>query len=1031
MASHYRKRVTGRAGFATLRKIMLVSTSALIAPSLGGVAHAQDAANTSASAGDQDILVQGYRASIEESLRQKRDAVAIVEVITAEDISKFPDKNVADALQRVPGVVIERSGGEGKTVSVRGLQPDLTLTLLNGNYVASSETNNEATRSFNYVLLPSNMLSSAELFKTPEARIDEGGIGGTVILHTRRPLDLPSLSGFVSAEGTYADTTKKVDPQLSGMLSWHNEAENFGLLVGATWQRRTNRSMEVSTEDWRWYSDNNDQDAVDVNGHALDPQPTKWWGGTGFNDQNHPYTGPVGADGVPTGPSYYHDFFMPTAVDFGIRDEKRERLGIQATAQLRPAENLTLTANYFRFDLSGDYTLNMLKIPEWNLARIRWDGNWPGGRLLNGLTFDPSKTVATGAEYELKSGKAYFCNDDQAVAGGQRSGGWGPDDCTVPTPQLTGGYSREKALSQTADFAADWDGDLWKASFKAGRTWSSGGPSMNFRMSAKPRRFVNGAWQAGNRFSAWDLTGTPSMTFSPNLQDQILAGIAEIDTGSTDSSWKETRISQNYAQADVTKLFDDSLLQSIQFGAKYRDGKVHRNTGNTVWYCQGTTMRYQQGCDTQASIAQPGFFLSKPITNIPGGFKANVFPGINFPAYLDYLDNRFGGSVRFEEPDFIYNVREKIWSGYVQTNFKTDNFRGNLGLRVAHTKQHAESTDAVEKFLDYFVDGPDGKPLLCADPTASNCESGFVKNEVKQKTFELNTLDKTYTDFLPSLNLAYDVTSDIVLRGAVSKVIARPAFTDVAFPGSLNFISEEYSSDRAAAGGSSNPGWYGSGSNKDLKPFQAWQYDLGLEWYFHRGSVLGVGLFRKDVKNFVVPVSRDQQVTIGGETVTVQGFSTSANGRDGVSQGIELYAQHTFDFGLGFQANYTYNDTNLAAVVLDGEEIGKSPLVGSAKNQANFTIFYEKGPLLARASYNRRGEVVSGMHNNNTIYLEPYQQIDLNVAYNFTDRLTLTGSVLNLTKEEQRAHLGNDTKARLWTNNYSGRIMYMGLTYKF
>ncbi len=1001
-----------------LRNVLLTTTSLAIVTIVPlGVAHAQEARPEAAATQEEEgeaILVTGYRASIREALRQKRDANAIVEVITAEDIGKFPDKNVADALQRVPGVVITRDGGEGKTVSVRGLQAGLTLTQLNGNYIASSETNDEATRSFNYVLLPSNMLSSAELYKTPEARIDEGGIGGTVILKTRRPLDLPAWSGFVTAEGTYSDTSAKVDPQLSGMISWRNEAETVGFLVGTTWQRRTNRSMEVSTESWNWYSDNNARSAVDVNGKALDPQPSKWWGGSGFNDQNG---------------KHYSDFFLPTSVNFAVRDEKRERLGIQATAQLKPFHNLTLTANYFRFDLKGDYALNMLKIPEWNLARVSWDGNYGGGRLLNGLTLDPSGTIATGAEYRKLAGRTYYCNETQAAAGGKPSGGWGPDDCTIPTPQLTGGYSREKALSQTVDFSVDWESGPWRATLVGGRTWSEGGPSLNFRMSAKPRRFVNGAWQMGNGLSAWNLTGTPSATFSPDLQDNLRAGIAEIDLGSTDSSWKETSISQNYVQADVTRQFESSWLQSIQAGVKYRDGKVHRNTGNTLWYCPGTTTRYQNGCDAQASTARPEYFYAKALGHIEGGFNANVFPGIDFPAYLAQLKARYGDAVRYEEPDFIYNVGEKILSGYTQLNFKADRIRGNIGLRVARTKQHAESTDAIERFLDYFVDGPGGTPQPCT--TEPGCESGFLKNEIKEKTFELNTLDKTYTDFLPSLNYAVDLTDRLVLRGAVSKVISRTGYTDIAFPGALNFVSQEYSSDRSAAGGSTDPGWTGSGSNKDLKPFEAWQYDVGLEWYFHPGSVVGVGLFRKDVKNFIVPVTRDQQVTIGGNTVTVRNFSTSANGRNGVSKGIELYAQHTLDFGLGFQANFTYNDTNMAAVMLDGKEIARSPLVGSAKTQLNATVFYESDKFLARASYNRRGELVGGLHNGLSIYSEPYQQVDLNVAYNINKRLILSASVLNLTKEEQRAHLGNDTKARLWTNNYSGRIVYGGVTYKF
>ena len=119
------------------------------------------------------VLVTGYRYSIEKSLDQKREANSIVEVVTAEDVGKFPDKNVADALQRVPGVVVTRSGGEGKNVSVRGLSSDLTLTQLNGNYVATAESNGDPTRSFNYMLMPSNMLASAELYKTSEARFDE------------------------------------------------------------------------------------------------------------------------------------------------------------------------------------------------------------------------------------------------------------------------------------------------------------------------------------------------------------------------------------------------------------------------------------------------------------------------------------------------------------------------------------------------------------------------------------------------------------------------------------------------------------------------------------------------------------------------------------------------------------------------------------------------------------------------------------------------------------------------------------------
>jgi TonB-dependent receptor len=852
------------------------------------------------------------------------------------------------------------------------------------------------------------MLSSAELYKTPEARIDEGGIGGTVILRTRRPLDLPANTGYGTIEGTYSDTSETTDPQASGMYSWHSEDERFGVLIGATQQKRTNRSMEVDTESWAWRADDvSAQPATNVNGNTYTNDSINYWDDGGVDDQagNH-----------------YSGFWIPQSVNFGVRNEERERKGVQLTLQFKPADQITMTANYFRFELDGDYTVNLNKIPEWGFGSDQ-------GKLLapNGLTFDPSGTIVTGTRFQVPTG---LCSDS-------------PEPCNMETPQLSGYYSREEALSQTADFEIAFTSESLDATFKGGRTWSEGGPSMMFRMSAKPRWFnpATGAYQNGNQVSEWDLGGTPSMTFSPDLQDQLMNGIAEIDIGSTDSSWIETEIEQTFVQADFTKYFDNARwLDSLQFGVKHRGASARRSTGNTYWLCPGFEEDYEnryQICDPQAGAAQPEFFLSQPIDNIPGGFSANLFPGIDFPGYVDYLNNRFGGSRRHEEENFVYNVDEDIWSGYIQANFRTERLRGNVGVRIAQTRQHIDTTDRVTRWLDAYPDDANGNPMRCPASGISNginCTPGdFVylpDDQSREEFFVLNVQDKTYTDVLPSFNFAYDLTEDLVLRGAASKVIARTGYGDLGQLGSLEFITQEYYDDRGQFG-AEPPGWYGEGGNKELEPYEATQYDLGLEWYFHPGSVVGVGLFRKNVKNFILPVVRDQELTIDGETVMVNDFSTRANGQDGVSQGVELYAQHTFDFGLGLQANYTYNDTNLAAVVFNGEQIGESPLVGSAKNQANFTMFYENERFLARVSYNRRGEVVGGLFSGLSLYYEPFEQIDLNASYNFTDRLTLTGSVLNLTESEQRAHLGDDTEDRLYSNIYSGRQLYLGLTYKF
>ncbi|TXI96330.1 MAG: TonB-dependent receptor [Burkholderiaceae bacterium] len=981
------------------------------------------------------VVVSGYRYSIEQSLDQKRKANAIIDVVTAEDVGKFPDKNVADALQRVPGVVVNRDGGEGKYVSVRGLSSELTLTQLNGNYIATAESNGDPTRSFNYMLMPSNMLASAELFKSPEARLDEGGIGGTVILRTRRPLEVKSNSGFVSAEGTWADTTKKADGQFSGQYAWHDDSNQFGILLGYTQQQRTTRTMGASTENWQWYADNyKTNPAVDVNGQPSGLN-SRWWGQSGFYDQSG---------------KYYTNFMMPTSVNLGVKSEDRERKGGQMTLQYKPVKNLTLTANYFRFDLSQNSQSNILKVPEWNLARYDGDGNWPGGRMLDSLTFDRSGTIVTGANYSAHQGKTYYCSGDAAAAGGlKNTGGFGPDDCTIPTPQITGSYNRERALSQTADFEADWHGQSLDANFKLGHTWASGGPEMQFTMPIKPRvQNANGSWTMGNYASSWSTVGTPSMTFSPELMANLQKGIGEIDLGSTSSSWTKNNTYQKYAQADFTWQTESDWLESLQFGAKLRDGGTSRSTGNNYWACKGKDAsnydnRYQAGCDAGANKFQANYLYPNSLDNLAGGFTASAFPAINYAAYINHLNQTYGQMQTRNEDNFVYNVSEKISAAYLQANIKTGHLRGNVGVRFIKTKQHADSTDQVDYYNDYFYNAANGTPAPCragglpalGAPAGSGCVSGFTTlpdSTAHTSSFVVSALDRSYNDVLPSFNLAYDLTDKILLRAAASKVVARPSYGDIASPGNLSYYSQEYVNDRRLSGGGDQQGWFGSGSNKALEPYKATQFDLGAEWYLQRGSIVGAGLFRKNVSNFSVPVVLTVPLVVGGNAVTVQNYSTTAGGRDAVSQGVELYAQHTWDSGIGVQANYTYNQTNQAAITLaSGKVIGKSPLVGSARNQANMTVFYSNDQYMLRASYNRRGEVVGGLVNGLNVYQEPYNQLDFNAAYNLTPQASLTFAILNLTKSESRSHLGNDTKDRFYSSGYAGRVAYAGLNYKF
>ncbi len=260
----------------------------------------------------------------------------------------------------------------------------------------------------------------------------------------------------------------------------------------------------------------------------------------------------------------------------------------------------------------------------------------------------------------------------------------------------------------------------------------------------------------------------------------------------------------------------------------------------------------------------------------------------------------------------------------------------------------------------------------------------------RTESFVVSGLDRDYTDVLPSFNLAYDLTENLLLRAAAAKVIARPSYNDIAAPGSLEFYSPEYVVDRRLTGGASEQGWYGSGSNKTLEPYKATQFDLGLEWYFHPGSVAG-GTVPQERGELCG--RRDQRHQHDDRRATGHRAELQQPGRRpgrGLAGCGALRAAHAA-VRPGVQFNYTYNDASKAAVRLeDGTEAGKTSMPGSARNQTNLTVFYETDRLLLRASYNRRGELVQGLVKGLNVYEEPYYQVDLNAAYNITPALSLT-----------------------------------------
>jgi TonB-dependent receptor len=976
------------------------------------------------------VVVTSYRQSIDQNVQDKRDANSIVEVINAQNIAQFPAKNIADALAHVPGVVISRESGEGKTVSIRGLAPELTLTQLNGNYVASADTSAGLTRSFNYTMFPANMFSDIKLYKSLEARLDEGGIGGNVDLRTRRPLEMAANEGFVTATAAGSDTSSKIEPQGSALWSWKNKDETFGVLVAGAYQKRKAVTYSADASSWHWWSDNCTdidtctQPPTNVHGAqygAGTASNIDLWGGGGVVDQ---------AGNVSNG------FWMPQQFATTRNNLTLNTKGAQATMQFKPTGHFLLTGNYFRFERTQTQITNTLEVPEWGLPSNS-NFNDQQGRLLapNGLTFDPSHTIVTGANYQLPAA-GVGCN--AAVNPSTGATRQAVDVCSTEIPWLTGNYSVEKAKSQTLNLEGEWDtGGALSGSFNVGRTWASGGPSVELGMAAKPRNFVNGQWVDGSNGAAWTLSGKPTLSASPDTLQNMLNGAGQVDLGSTGSNMVNTRTSQNFGQADFTWAFDSSWMQSLQFGVKYTDAHAEQQSNEVRWYCKGTTLQFQT-CDPNAGQLPAGFLLPNYLDGSNEVYNDSIFPAINFPAYYNHLNATYD-RVLYNKPENKSSIGEKIAAAYVQANFDTGTVRGNVGLRFVSTKQDLTVANQVTTNNAVYYHDAAGNILICGasgvNAGGGACAPGdfqYLPREVAViQNYTNSSTNKRYNKLLPSFNVAWTIADSFILRAAGSQAMARANYTDLAQLGSLTNNTQAYYNDRKQFG-APLPGWYGSGANADLKPFTATQFDLAGEWYYAEHSVVGIDLFKKEVKNFVVPVTvNNVNVNVGGTEQNFLQYSTNANGRSGTSKGIELYTQHTWDSGFGYIANYTLNKTNETPVSLGDTQVGKSELIGSAKYAANVSVFYEKNGLLLRASDNWTGRTMQGLSSGLPIYSQPYHQIDLNGDYEFNKHLMVTASVINLTKSTPHTYLGGDTRARLVQLLYPGRQYYVGVTYKF
>lgn len=319
------------------REASLVGSSAIALCAAVGASPV--VAQDSISSGEIEdvIIVTGIRGSIGASADRKREATVILDSITSEDLGKFPDSNVAESLQRIPGVSIDRNGGEGQFVTVRGFGPQFNTVLVNGRTFASDN----AGREFSFDLLAAELITGADVYKSSQASLQDGGIGSTINIRTPRPLDIGGFKAVASAKGIYEDNSDDVAPQLFGLVSTTFGGDTLGLLASVSYQER---------------------DAL-IN----------------FT-QNRGYI--PGSTVGPADAPLFTNVFSPRNQDVGNDEQNRERLGFNATAQYRPDDDLTFTLDglYNEFDVN---------------SRVRSLGNWFEPSSFVDAEIDENRTVTS------------------------------------------------------------------------------------------------------------------------------------------------------------------------------------------------------------------------------------------------------------------------------------------------------------------------------------------------------------------------------------------------------------------------------------------------------------------------------------------------------------------------------------------------------------------------------------------------------------------------------------------------------------
>lgn len=937
---------------------------------------------------EPDIVVTGFRAALNSALNQKRRETAAVDSIVADDIGKFPDSNLAESMQRIPGVALARGdGGEGRNISVRGLGAAFTRVRINGMegtaQTGSSDIYGAGNngRSFDFNVFPTEIFSALSVRKTPSADVEDGSLGATVDLNAPKPLD--NNEDFVltaTARGIYNELSKKVDPRASLLVSKSFADGTFGVLASGAYQKRHLREVGYSAVDIL-SANTNGGFCSPVGFTPVNPAVGNKGATATLCSTGNPRTSTVAAyqtiqnlrrADLPNTPG--SGAFLPRLPRYLNSEQDQERIGGTVTFQFKPddATDISLDLLYSRFEvtrrdnyiagISFGRSIANNGQPMVSVRDIAFDGN---GSLVN-ATFDGVDVRSEGLVDNFVS------TFKQANLNFKRS--------LTDTLEVSGLVGLNQSI---------WDGR------KRLQTFMDVIDSDNFTLDAR-----NGSTPAIG--FGFDVADPNNYSYAPPLADgTVLGGFSYQGKPSKNDTKNLT------GEVNVAWKAGDDL--TIKAGGQYRESDFLSTFLRP--FNADTVVRALPAGTTLASI-------TRQVTGV-GGLWGNGAPDSWAAIDPDKWAQTFGfDAVRYcgvECGGGRSRVREEIKSAYIMGTFDLGDrygvgLRGDVGVRYVKTDMRASGIIAV------------APPAGVTSPT----------NLVGQYAVAYNA----YDDWLPSVNFVVEPVQNLLVRLSAAKVLARPELGLLTPTSGVNPITR--------VGNINNP-FLDPIRADTFDAAVEWYFRPGslLSVAYFRKNIKS---FIQNV-NSQIPFNQlglpnallENSNTAPDELFTVsQPFNTPG----GPLEGVELNAQVPLTFlpgflrNFGFLANYTRVTSTIRYILASVNGVPTvtttADLVGLSKNTASGTLYYEDDRFSIRSTANYRDRFIRGIPASPGSDLQgnaPTLYVDASASYNLTDRIKLIVEAQNLTDEQNRLYTDSVRQDTLFETRI-GRTVTVGVTFR-